>query len=294
MHRYSGKTWSNDDIERIRELIEGASSANRAQLSRQICEAFDWRMPDGRLKEMRCRVVMLKMDRDGLIKLPAPRQAYRRMSAVLESEASEAQPTFEVKLGELTDLSVELVATGAPSRLWNEFIARYHYLGYKPLTGAQLRYFVKAQDRVLGAFGFCGAAWKVASRDLYIGWGVAARERRLHLVVNQSRFLILPWVRCQNLATKALSLVNKRLAGDWQARYGYRPVLIETFTDTTRYPGTCYKAGNWLPVGLTKGRSKYDRFHKNATPVKCVWLMPLSPRWRDLLQGPAAVEPRSR
>lgn len=154
------------------------------------------------------------------------------------------------------------------------------------MAGAQLRYFIMDGDQILGAMGFGGAAWKVASRDCHIGWSPALREQRLHLVVNQTRFLILPWVRCQNLATKTLAMIKKRLPDDWVARYGYRPVLMETFVDVSRR-GTCYRAGNWTKVGMTKGRSKYDRFHRNAYSVKSVWLMPLSHDFRKVLTAEA-------
>ena len=130
--------------------------------------------------------------------------------------------------------------------------------------------------------GFGSAAWKVAPRDTFIGWSSELRERHLHLVVNQTRFLILPWVRCQNLATKTLAMVAKRLPDDWVARYGYRPVLMETFVDANR-PGTCYKAGNWTKVGMTQGRGKHDQFHANAASVKSIWLMPLRRDFRILL-----------
>jgi hypothetical protein len=286
MYKICGKNWTTEDIEQIRALIVASPSAKRSELARWVCEMFNWRMLDGRLKEMSCKVAMLKMYRSGLISLPKPRNGSGRPSAIVESEASDPQPLLDVSLSELATLRLETVTKGARSRLWNEYISRYHYLGYKPMPGAQLRYLIKADERVVGAMGFGGAAWKVASRDDFIGWTATEREKRLHLVVSQTRFLILPWVRCQNLATKALAMATKRLVKDWPVRYGYRPALIETFVDTTRYQGGCYKAGNWLQVGVTQGRSKYDRLHANASPVKSVWLMPLARNFRAALVGP--------
>ena len=282
MHRICGKLWSQEDICGIRALIEASPDARRANLAHQVCEAFDWRMPDGRLKLMSCRVAMLKMHRDNLISLPPPRCVQRRPSTNFQSQASDPKPLAEVALAALEGLKLELVAKGAPLRLWNEFISRYHYLGYKAMPGAQLRYFITAGEQVLGAMGFGAAAWKVAPRDSFIGWSSELRERQLHLVVNQTRFLILPWVRCQNLATKTLAMVAKRLPDDWEARYGYRPALMETFVDASR-PGTCYKAGNWTLVGMTQGRGRHDRFHANAASVKSIWLMPLRRDFRNLL-----------
>jgi hypothetical protein len=275
MYKYCGKTWSEGDIDRIRELIAERPKALRSELARQVCLAFDWKRINGQLSEMSCRLAMLRMFRDGLIKLPTARCKPRRPRAIFSSPASDPEPSFEACITTLTDLRVELVARGKQMALWNEFIGRYHYLGYRIMPGAQLRYFIMAQERVLGAMGFGGAAWKVAPRDRFIGWTPEQRQSRLHLVVNQTRFLILPWVRCQNLATRSLALATKRLPHDWLTRYGYRPVLLETFVDTTRFHGTCYKASNWCQVGLTQGRSRMDRYHAKAQPVKSIWLMPL-------------------
>lgn len=289
MYRYRGKSWSTSDIERIRVLIALAPTARRAELARQVCEAFSWRRPDGQLKLMACRDAMLRMGRDALIELPPARSVYRVARRTFASDASDAQPRFEALLKDLPGLRVELVARGRPLALWNEFIARYHYLGYGVMPGAQLRYFIMAGERVLGAMGFGGAAWKVAPRDRFIGWTAEQRQSRLHLIVNQTRFLILPWVRCQNLATKSLALVMRRLPDDWQERYGYRPALMETFVDVTRFHGTCYKAGNWTKVGLTQGRSRMDRQHAKDQPVKSIWLMPLSRDFRAAFIAPMSA-----
>jgi len=289
MHRYCGKTWSDDDIERIRVLVAGAPDVNRAGLARQVCETFNWRRPDGQLKAMSCRLAMLRMHRAGLIELPAPQLVRGIPRKQFTSEASDPQPPFEGSLKDLSGLRLELVARGQPLALWNEYISRYHYLGYGIIPGAQLRYFIKAGERVLGAMGFGGAAWKVAPRDRFIGWTAEERQSRLHLIVNQTRFLILPWIRCQNLATKSLALVTRRLPSDWEKRYGYRPVLMETFVDVTKFHGTCYKAGNWTQVGLTQGRSRMDRHHAKDKPVKSIWLMPLQRDFRAMLIAPAAA-----
>lgn len=287
MYRYCGKIWKIDDIANICNIIAASPSATRAVLSRLVCEAFNWRSPDGRLKEMSCRVAMLRMARDGLILLPPPR--YERSAAPIRtlftSERSDPQPLLQTTVNELDDLRVELVGRGPSLSLWNEYISRYHYLGYKMLPGAQLRYFIMSGDRVLGAMGFGASAWKVEHRDKFIGWTAGEREARLHLIVNQSRFLILPWVQCKNLATKTLALVSRRIVADWFARYAYSPVLMETFVDTTKFQGTCYKAGNWINVGLTKGRSKMDRYNTYSQPIKSIWLMPLCRNFRPLLLG---------
>lgn len=291
MYRYTGKIWTKDDIERIRALISASPLALRAELARQVCEAFAWRRPDGQFRLMSCRLAMLRMHRDGLIDLPAARSVHRVPGKIFSSEASDPQPQMQLHLKDFDDLRVELVARGKALKLWNEFIARYHYLGYAIMPGAQLRYFIMAGDQVLGAMGFGGAAWKVAPRDQFIGWNPDERQNRLHLVINQTRFLILPWVRCQNLATKSLALVTRRIQDDWEKRYSYRPVLMETFVDITKFRGTCYKAGNWLEVGRTQGRSRMDRYNAKDKPVKGIWLMPLSRNFRTALVGSASELP---
>lgn len=276
MHRYSGKDWSNADIDRIRGIIANNPTAKRAKLAQLVCASFDWNSINGQPKLMSCRVAMIRMHEQGLIQLPEPRQKPgRRTCRQFSSPASDPQPEINCPIGELSDLCVELVTPGTTLALWNEYISRYHYLGYKTMPGAQLRYLIYARGQVLGAMGYSAAAWKVAPRDKFIGWTPEKRVAKLHLIVNQTRFLILPWVHCKNLATRTLSLVARRIGDDWQSRYGYRPVLMETFVDDARFRGTCYKAGNWQHVGLTQGRTKFDRYHVGGAPVKSIWLMPL-------------------
>jgi len=285
MKRYCGKNWTIEDIESIRTLISARPSANRATLSRLVCEMFNWRKPDGKLKEMSCRVAMIRMHRDKLINLPQPtRSAPKPYQLVISSECDPAQ-NIHCLVNELCNLSIEPVKRGKSLSLWNQFVARYHYLGYKMLPGAQLRYFIKDGNRFLGMMGFGAAAWKVAPRDIFIGWNSDIREKRLHLIVNQSRFLILPWVHCRNLASKSLSIITTRLPDDWNQLYGYRPLLMETFVEIARFRGTCYQASNWIMVGNTQGRGKLDRHRLSAQPIKSIWLKPLTEDFRLQLGG---------
>ncbi len=160
---------------------------------------------------------------------------------------------------------------------------RYHYLGHKPLPGAQLRYFVTVEEQIIAALGFGAAAWQTAPRDQFIGWSHKQRERNLPLIINNARFLILPWVRSKNLASKILSMVARRLPDDWESQYKIRPVLLETFVDSERFIGTCYKASNWVYVGKTKGRGKLGRAGIQSVPIKDIWLHPLSRHFRRQL-----------
>jgi len=168
--------------------------------------------------------------------------------------------------------------------MWNELIDRYHYLGYHPLPGAQLRYLAFSGSQVLAALGFGAAAWKVAPRDEFIGWSSEQRVDNLALIVNNARFLILPWVESKNLASRLLSMVARQLPPHWETRYGYRPVLLETFVEQ-RFRGTCYRAANWIHVGKTQGRGKLDRHHRFEIPVKEVFLYPLRRDFRERFRG---------
>ncbi len=281
--RYSGRSFAPEDIKRIRQLIREHPEANRQRISYLVCEAFDWRKPDGGLKDMSCRVAMLRMHREGLIELPPPRHKVKPCrSFSRRTVQAEPKALFEAAVHELEDLHLDLVDRKG-SALWNEYIDRYHYLGYKPLPGAQLRYFAYAGERLVGVLGFGAAAWKTGPRDAWIGWSRAQRHRNLWGIANNARFLILPWIRVRCLASKLLSMVSRVLPQDWEHRYGYRPVLLETFVETGRFQGTCYRAANWRCVGHTQGRGKLGDHRIAQVPVKAVWVYPLVQDFRERL-----------
>lgn len=286
-YRYCGRTFSPKDIKRIRHLIKSNPEMHRAGLSRTVCDLFDWRRPDGGLKDMSCRVAMLRMHRDGLIVLPEPRHADRNKCRRLRvTRASDPEFPVTAPAGQLGDLEFRAVTKGRNSSLWNELIGRYHYLGYNPLPGAQMRFLVFGRSQLLAALGFGASAWKVASRDCWIGWTHEERTRNLHLIVNNARFLILPWVTSKNLASRILGGVARELPGLWEKRYGYTPMLLETFVEQERFRGTCYRAANWIHVGQTQGRGKLDKKRENALPVKDVFLFPLRRDFRQRLRSP--------
>lgn len=287
--RYHGRDFSSDEIKRIRDLIEGRPELSRLELSRQVCDELDWKKPDGARKEMACRVAMLRMQRDGLIELPAARTADTNRVRRPPVATKQTDPELPVSgwAGELGALEFEIVDQAAgrrKSQIWNEFIERYHYLGYKPLTGAQIRYFVYGQGRLLALLGFGAAAWALASRDKFIGWTREERESRLALITNNARFLILPWVQVKNLASRILAQAARRIPMDWQVRYGYQPALLETCVEQGR-AGTCYLAANWLKLGETQGRGKLDQTHTQVLSIKRVFVYPLRREFREILRG---------
>jgi hypothetical protein len=280
---YCGRPFADEEIEWIRSLIANSPGLYRAGVAERFCRHVGWTKLDGGLKTMSCRVALLRMERDGLLRLPPPQHRKVKPSAIKTDQRllEFPRPEIEGKAGEMS-LRLELVER-ASSALWNELIERYHYLGYTPLSGAQLRYFVKADSRLLALLGFGAAAWKTAPRDEWIGWSAPQRQKNLHLVVNNARFLILPWVKVRYLASKILGLCVRRIADDWQARYAYRPVLLETFVEKDRFEGTSYKAAGWICVGQTQGRGKLDVHYEYKLPVKTVWLKPLEKDFRSRL-----------
>jgi len=273
--RYSGRVFDAAALEQVRGILRAHAGASRQQLSYRVCEALDWRKADGSLKDMSCRVALLRLHREGLIELPAPRRRFEPLrSYARRTPQGEPGAWLEAPLSALGTVRLELVER-AGSALWNELIDRYHYLGYKPLPGAQLRYFAYAGERLVALLGFGAAAWQTAPRDAWIGWSSEQRQRNLGAVVNNARFLILPWVRVPHLASKLLALAARTLPQHWQARYGYRPLLLETFVEAERFNATCYQAANWVYVGDTQGRGKLGDHRLGQVPVKTVWLYPL-------------------
>jgi len=284
MSIYCGREFSAEDIQAIRNLIEHHPGMRRAALSRKLCELLDWTQPNGQLKDMSCRVALLRMQADGLITLPPSRMRRARSRPHFPpTAATEPQATLQRPVHELPPLTLRPLTHTAASRLWNEYIQRYHYLGYTPLSGSQLRYNVFAGDQLVALLSFGASAWKLASRERFIGWQEPQRRKNLQLVVNNARFLILPWIQSKGLASKILALAARQLPHDWHHRYGYRPVLLETFVESPRHRGTCYKAANWIHVGQTTGRGKKCPVHEAIVPVKDIWLYPLRQDFQTVL-----------
>jgi len=279
-----GRPFDGSDLETIRREIVAANPRLRSEIARRVCRALQWYDVQGRPKLMSARVGLLRLHRAGLIELPAPSRGNGNGQRLLRGPDRWPEPVpMEGTVGQLSGLRLEVVLDKRASRLWNGLIDRYHYLGYKPLPGAQLRYLIYCDHGVLGAIGFAAAAWKVAARDRWIGWEAPCRESHLGRVLNNARFLILPWVQVKNLASKVLALAAARLPEDFAVRYGERPVLLETFVQIPRHQGTCYRAANWQYLGETAGRGKCDRTHQAALPRKALYVYPLVSDFRAAL-----------
>jgi len=283
MKCYCGRNFSAEEQTKIVALIKNNPTWKRAKLAREVCQLFAWYKADGGLKAMSCRVAMLRMHNDGLLCLPLPSHAKPIVRKPSKTTATDPLPIINKPVHQLGQLQLRLI-TSKNSRLWNEYIDRYHYLGYTPLPGAQLRYFVIMDEQVLALLGFGASAWQIAPRDKFIGWDREQRLRGLPLIVNNARFLILPWVQSKNLASKILAMVAYQLSADWFNRYKIRPVLMETFVESARFKGTCYRAANWIHVGNTKGRGKLGPAGIQSVPIKDILLYPLSRDFRSILK----------
>lgn len=286
--RYCGRDFTLQDLDDIRAIIASPDRPHRGAIAQAVCQRFNWLKPDGGLKLVSCSVALKRMQADGWIELPPPRHpGPPPHKAPPLTAASDPQPLIEGVRGDLGPLELRRVSQPAESRLWHELIARYHYAGYCRLAGAQLRYLVYADSRLLAALGFGAAAWRVYDRDAFIGWSDEQRAARLHLVVNLARFLVCPWVKVKFLASSILAQAARQLPRDWQARYAYRIQLLETFVECERFAGTSFRAANWTCVGETVGRGKRDRLHNRpTTSFKSVWVYPLGPRFRQVLCAP--------
>jgi len=288
--RFCGQIVKKQQIDEIIEIIETFPKLSRTELANTVCELFLWKRPTGKLKSIECRQFLERLDEKGTIRLPVSRKQYvnRGAAKVQRTEKANIQPSISVNLKELFPVLLTRVDSRKQRQLWYEYVDRYHYLGYQLPFGAQLRYFIKAgaTNDILGCFQFSSPAWKMAPRDRWIGWTDEQRKVNLQKIINNSRFLIFPWVEVKNLASSVLALAVKTVPDDWQRCYGYRPVLMETLVDRKRFRGTCYKAANWIHMGKTTGRGRMDRANKQqGTSVKEIFVYPLTSQFRQELAG---------
>lgn len=275
------------DLLLIRQLIEKEGAQGRSHISDHLCEIWNWRQANGRFRQIACRELLRRLEARGLIELPPRLCAARR--AGYHNRTSTPELLDGVPLaGGLREfrsqLRIELGQNSKQLALYRGLVGTYHYLGYQQATGAQLRYIAYFQDRPIACLSFGPAAWKIAARDQFLGWSVQARQQNLRWVVNNDRFVILPWVQIQCLASHLLSRVVRQLPGDWQRVYRHELALVETFVENQRFAGTAYAAANWICVGQTLGRGRNDRDHAHRAPIKTIWLHPLRPDFRTVLR----------
>ena len=271
-----GRRLTEKDIEWIRALIESNPQWHRSKLSQEICAIWNWVAANGQCKDMACRSMLLKLEQRGYLRLPERQSTARGNSFKLHSPIDHSTTNIECSLQLLTPLIIEVVQDTQTLGLFKHLLATYHYLGFSGTVGENMKYIVfDREHRPLACLLFGSAAWKVASRDQQIGWDAATRKARLHLLTNNTRFLILPWINVPHLASHLLGHISRRISRDWLKKYGHPIVMLETFVEQDRFRGTCYQAANWQRVGETQGRSRNDRYKNLNVPVKDVYLYPL-------------------
>jgi hypothetical protein len=286
---FCGRALSSEDLGLIRQVTHDCSRLSLTELSRTVCELLDWRRASGALKTRECYGFLQRLQARGwLTSLPPLRlTSPRRPRTVTLDSASDPGAPLDGPLPPYLPLEFLLVRTPFDRHLFHQYLQRYHYLGYRVPYGAQLRYWVRSQQPpfpLLACLLFTSAAWKMAPRDTWIGWSDRARQAHLPQVVNHSRFLILPWVHIRYLASHLLAQAARQLPPDWRAAYQVQPLLLETLVDAVRFPGTCYRAANWIEVGLTQGRGRMDRTGQaQGRSPKHIFLYPLHPQTRQLL-----------
>lgn len=278
--RFVGHAVSSHDVDLVRTIIADYPTLSREELAATVCELLEWKRPTGRLKARECREWLERLSAASLIALP-PKRAGRpsgTATRIPRTARGEAQPVVSGTVRDLAPILIERVTTPDQQRLFRELVGRYHYLGHTVPFGAQLRYLVVASQparQVVGCVQFSSAAWRMAARDHWIGWDDETRRHQLPHVVNNSRLLILPWVRVKNLASTILSQAARTLVADWPGHYGVTPLLLETLVDPVRFTGASYRAANWIVVGTTSGRGRADRTHRAVRRPKRVLLYPL-------------------
>lgn len=289
--RVQGQPVEEKDLQDLCQLMAAHPDWSRRRLSRWLCTQWNWRNGAGQLKDMAARSLLVKLDQRGWIRLPARRQKpTNRMRAAAVAPRHWGRTPRDGSLEELGMLEVrEVSAEPAGRQELRAALVQFHYLGSAGTVGENLQYLVHdGRGQMLAGLLFGSAAWKCRDRDRFIGWEVAQREANLWRVTNNSRFLILPWVRVPHLGSWILGQVLRRLASDWERKYGHGVVMVETFVERDRFRGTVYRAANWQRVGATQGRTRQDRYTRLHVPVKDIYLYPLVRDFREVLcHGPA-------
>lgn len=282
---YRGRSVTNEDIALIRRWIQERPHLSRWKLSRELCEVWQWKQANGALRDMLCRGLLLQLHRTGEIELPPIKRTVRNRIAERgrpEHVAIEERP-FAGSFSELPPLEFVQVRRTSEEALFHSLLEQHHYLGYERPVGEHLKYLVKARGQAIACLAWSSAPRHLKLRDRYLGWSDEARERNVHLLAYNTRFLILPWIRVPHLASHILGRMGKIVSEDWQRIYAHPIYWLETFVDTSRFAGTCYRAANWIEIGVTQGRGHRAPTFEQTRPVKKMLGLPLHRRYREIL-----------
>jgi hypothetical protein len=280
------RTITAADLDIIQKVIDENRNRSRTEISKAVCRKWNWRQPNGHLKDMACREILLKLHRNHLIDYPAGVHDGRNKERNKSITCIDIDTTPIIfPLSQLESPRLILVRGSRYEPLYRSLVEQYHYLGYRQIVGNHLKYIAYIGDRPVACLGWGSAAWSVKSRDTFIGWDKKTKEQRLHFVANNVRFLLLPWVNVKCLASKILALNIRSISNDWISVYHHPLYLLETFVEQSRFQGTCYKAANWIKVGQTKGIAKSGHDHLVHGSIKDVLVYPLGKDFRQKLTG---------
>lgn len=283
---FSGRELTSEDIEHIKWARDTYPGLSRSELAGTVCQIIGWTTPAGRAKAQQCKAFLEELEKEGLITLPpAKKQCKKKTNAKISTMKLEPKSELNGEVQEYEPIKLKIAYPGDELKQWRSYVDKYHMLGDKQVFGSRMQYFVESNTKKLGCLQFSASAWALKERDSWIGWDVEDRKQRLHLIVNNSRFLVFPWVHIRNLASRVLSIATKQVKEDWLREYCYQPVLLETFVDTEHFKGTCYKAANWTYLGETQGRGRMDRNKKYAKSQKAIYMYPLQKDFKEVLRG---------
>ncbi|MBW2570311.1 MAG: IS4 family transposase [Deltaproteobacteria bacterium] len=283
---FSGRRFTRKQLQQVQETVQTFKNLSRKELALTICEHLNWITPNGKLKVNSALTLLEKLESYGIVTLPAKKKTSPRVRRIPAFVENPECPPINDTLNAIGPVTLQKIISKEDREAWKAYIQTYHYLGYKHPVGAHIGYFIvsEARQQKLGCLLFtASAAWTLAPRDKFIGWEKKHRQKLLHLIISNNRFLIFPWINVPNLASQSLSLATKQIGDDWLDTHGYRPVLIETFVDTTKYSGTCYQAANWQYLGKTQGRGRFDPRHECKQTIKDIYIYPLESAWRYTL-----------
>ena len=272
----------------INSIINQYWDKGRTTISKKLCLLWDWRQENGFLKDQVCRLLLRRLEDKHLITLPPPKrgvssQQNRRYYIAPDPPPEYPQYPLQGQLNDFPGVKLFMTRRTKEEPLWNYLVYKYHYKSYRIIVGAHLKYLAYLGDAPIACLSWSASVFHIESRNFLIGWDHDARSKNIRHIANNSRFLILPWVRIKNLASHLLSLSAQLIARDWARFYGYPVYLLETFVDKNRFAGTCYKAANWISVGQTKGHAKKNaRFYYHGQK-KDVYVYPLVQDFRSLL-----------
>lgn len=284
LFQYRSRKLHTDDIAFIKVLVDRHFLRGRSYISRELCKSWNWMQSNGKLKEYAARDLLLRLEEQGLVALPPRIRPKNNLKPKVFAQIPLfVKKTLEGAITEYETLTIQVVKGPQESYLWGYLLHRYHYLGNPKLVGEHLRHIVRIGNQVVACLGWASAAWKVKDRDHFIGWDETTKRTHLHLIANNVRFLIPPWVTIKHLASKVLSLALRRLSNDWKAAYGHPVYLAETFVDTSRFQGTCYQAANWIRAGKTQGSAKRGNLYLYHGEPKELYLYPLHRNFRRFL-----------